>query len=115
MKESIWGYAVVVIGAIAITLIFLFQTLTNSDQQLMDLLDETTKAAMYDALDFPSYRESGTVRIDREKFVENFLRRFSQNASLARTYKIKIYDVNELPPKVSIKVSTPKSLKILMG
>ena len=106
MKESLWGYAVVVIGMIAITFIFLFQTLTNSDQQLMVLLDETTKAAMYDALDFPAYRESGNIRIDREKFVENFLRRFSQNASLSRTYKIKIYDVNEIPPKVSIKVST---------
>ena len=106
MKESIWGYAVLVLGVVAITFIFLFQTLTNSDQQLMVLLDETTKSAMYDALDLPSYRESGTIRIDREKFVENFLRRFAQNASLARTYKIKIYDVNEIPPKVSIKVST---------
>ncbi len=106
MKESIWGYAVLVLGVVAITFIFLFQTLTNSDQQLMNLLDETTKAAMYDAIDFPAYRESGNIRIDREKFVENFLRRFAQNASLARTYKIKIYDVNEIPPKVSIKVST---------
>ena len=106
MKESLWGYVVVVMGMIAITVIFVFQTLTNTDQQLMVLLDESTKGAMYDAFDYASYRASGTIRIDREKFVENFLRRFSQNASISSTYRVKIYDVNELPPKVSIKVST---------
>ena len=72
--------------------IFLFQTLTNTDEQLMTLLDESTQGAMYDALDLTAYRVDGVIRIDREKFVENFLRRFSENASLSRTYNIKIYD-----------------------
>ena len=68
--------------------------------------EETTEAAMYDAVDLASYRELGVVKIDREKFVENFVRRFAENASLARTYVIEIYDVNETPPKVSLKVSS---------
>ena len=38
--------------------------------------------------------------------MEMFLRRFAENASLAHTYQIDIYDINELPPKVSIKLST---------
>lgn len=70
---------------------------------------------MYDALDLTAYREIGVIRIDREKFVENFLRRFSENASLSRTYNIKIYDVNELPPKVSIRVNTVETGKLVSG
>ena len=38
--------------------------------------------------------------------MENFIRRFAQSATLARTYEIKIYDVNETPPKVSIEVKS---------
>lgn len=115
MKESFWAYFIVVLGMIAISFIFLFQTLTNTDEQLMPLLDESVKGAMFDALDITAYREDETIRIDREKFVENFLRRFSQNASLSRTYNVKIYDVNELPPKVSIKVSTVETGKLVSG
>lgn len=115
MKESFWAYFIVVLGMIAIGFIFLFQTLTNTDEQLTTLLNESAKGAMYDALDLTAYREDGTIRIDREKFVENFLRRFSENASLSRTYKVKIYDVNELPPKVSIKVTTIETGKLVSG
>lgn len=115
MKESFWAYFIVVIGMIAIGFIFLFQTLTNTDEQLMSLLDESVKGAMFDALDVTAYREDETIRIDREKFVENFFRRFSQNASLARTYKVKIYDVNELPPKVSVKVTTVETGTLVSG
>jgi len=64
---------------------------------------------MIDALDLAEYRKSGEIKIDTEKFVENFLRRFAQSASLAKTYKIEIYDVNETPPKVSLKVSSSES------
>ena len=78
----------------------------------MHLIKEATKGAMYDALDLATYRNTGEIRIDREKFVENFLRRFAENASLSRTYQVQIYDVNELPPKVSIKVKTAESGKV---
>lgn len=114
MKESFWGYLVIFMGIVSITFIFLFQTLTNTDEQLMVLLDEATKGAMYDAVDLSYYRETSKIKIDREKFVENFLRRFSENASLSRTYKIKIYDVNEVPPKVSLKVTTTET-GVLLG
>lgn len=104
MKESFWAAYIVVVGMIVIFFIFFFQSLTNTDEHNMAILKETTEAAMYDAFDYAGYRDTGTIRIDREKFVTNFLRRFSENASLSRTYKIEFYDVNELPPKVSIKV-----------
>lgn len=112
MKESFWGAAIVGIGIFSIFFIYLFQSITNTDEHNYHLLKEATEAAMVDALDLAEYRKSGTIRIDREKFVENFLRRFAESAALSRTYKIEIYDVNEVPPKVSLKVSSTESTGI---
>ena len=113
MKDSIWGYLVIMFGIIAIIFIFFMQRVTTSDQHNYTLLRETAEAAMYDALDMERYNnegntegESSGIAIDREKFIESFMRRFADNASLSRTYKIEIYDINEEPPKVSIKVSS---------
>ena len=104
-----WGYMVITLGVLAIGVIYFFQNVTNTDEHNYNLLRETTEAAMYDAFDLSSYRKDGTIRIVEEKFIENFLRRFAENASLAHTYKIDIYDINETPPKVSIKLSTADS------
>ena len=106
MKESYWGTAVVALGILAIFFLFFFQPITNTDEHNYHLLKEATEGAMYDALDLAAYREDGVIRIDREKFVENFLRRFAESALLSNTYKIDIYDVNETPPKVSLLVSS---------
>ena len=112
MKESFWAVLVISIGIVAIMFIFFFQSLTNTDEHNMHLLKETTEAAMYDAVDLATYRQDGIVKIDREKFVENFVRRFAENASLSRTYVIEIYDVNETPPKVSLKVSSTEKSNV---
>ncbi len=106
MKESLWGALIVGLGVVAIAFIYFFQSFTTTDEHNYNLLRETTEAAMYDAFDLATYRQYGTIRIDREKFVENFVRRFAQNANLSRNYQIDIYDVNEEPPKVSLKVSS---------
>lgn len=109
MKESFWGAAIVGVGLFSIFFMYFFQSITNTDEHNYHLLKETTEAAMLDAVDLAYYRSEGEVRIDREKFVENFIRRFAENAALSRTYKIEIYDVNEEPPKVSIKVSSSET------
>lgn len=106
MKESLWGYFIILVGVIGVAFMFFFQTITNTNEHNYYLLKELTEAAMIDALDKEEYERSDTVRISREKFVENFVRRFAENASLSRTYVIEIYDVNEKPPKVSLKVSS---------
>lgn len=108
MKESFWGVMVVSLGVLAIFFVFFFQSITNTDEHNYHILKETTEAAMYDAFDLGAYRQDGTVRIDREKFVESFLRRFAESATLANTYKIDIYDVNEEPPKVTLVVKSGK-------
>ena len=106
MKESFWGIFVIFLGVTALTFIVLFQNLTNTDQHNTQLLEEVTEAAMWDAFDYAGYRAKGTVRIDREKFVENFIRRYAESASKSRKYEITFYDINELPPKVSLSVSS---------
>lgn len=106
MQQSFWGAFVVGLGLLAITLIYVFQSLTTSDEHNYNLLKEVTEAAMVDAVDLTAYRTEEVIRIDREKFVENFVRRFAENASLSRTYVVKIYDVVEEPPKVTIEISS---------
>ena len=108
MKESFWGAMVVGLGLVAIFFIYFFQSVTNVDEHNYHLLKEATEAAMHDALDLGLYREKGEVRIDREKFVENFLRRFAESATLSDNYQIDIYDVNEEPPKVNLVVKSGK-------
>ena len=106
MKESFWGIFVVFMGVLGITFIVLFQNLTNTDQHNSQLLQEVTEAAMWDAVDYAEYRVSGTLKINREKFVENFIRRYAESASRSREYEITFYDVNETPPKVSVSVKS---------
>ena len=106
MKESFWGIFVVFLGVTGLVFIVLFQNLTNTDQHNSLLLDEVTEAAMKDALDYSAYRANGTLKINREKFVENFVRRYAQSASRSRDYRIIFYDINETPPKVSVAVKS---------
>lgn len=106
MKESFWGVMIVMLGVISLAFIYFFQTVSATDEQNYTLLKEVTEAAMYDAVDWAEYRATGNVRINREKFVENFVRRFAESVSLGNVYQIDIYDVSEIPPKVSLKVSS---------
>lgn len=106
MKETYWLILILILGIICIAFINFFQTYTNTDEQNYMLLKEVTEASMYDAIDMNAYKLHGQLRINREKFVESFVRRFSESVTLGNTYVIEIYDVNETPPKVSLKVST---------
>lgn len=106
MNRSFWAILVIMIGVASIFVIVFFQSITNTDEHNSQLLKEVTEASMWDALDYGAYRSKGTVRIDREKFVENFVRRYAESANLSRNYKIDFYDINEMPPKVSVKVTS---------
>ena len=103
-----WGYAIITLGILAVGIIWFFANVTRTDQHNYNLLKETTEAAMFDALDLTAYREDGTIRIEEAKFVENFIRRFAENADLSNEYRIDIYDISEAPPKVSLRVSSRK-------
>ena len=95
MKESMWGYYLVVMG-IAVSIIMIFLTnLTTTEQQNYYLLKEVSNAAMIDAIDFGYYRKYGEMKINKEKFVENFLRRFAENTKGSQNYKVTIKDIIE--------------------
>ena len=51
MKESIWGWAIVVIGIVSIFFVYFFQNITNTDEHNYNLLKDITEAAMIDAVD----------------------------------------------------------------
>ena len=106
MNRAFWGVFVIMLGVAGILFISLFQTITNPDEHNSQALKEITEAAMWDAVDYSAYRASGYISINKEKFTENFIRRFAENANLSNNYKIQFYDINETPPKVSVKVIT---------
>lgn len=106
MNRSFWMVLVIMLGVASVFFITLFQTITNTDEHNSQLLKEVTEAAMWDAVDYAYYRKTGYTKINKEKFVENFLRRFAESSNYSRDYKITFYDVNELPPKVSVKVTS---------
>ena len=115
MKESIWGWAIVVMGIVSIFFVYFFQNITNTDEHNYNLLKDVTEAAMLDAVDMASYAKSAIVTIDREKFVESFIRRFAESATLSRTYVVNIYDINETPPKVSLEVKSTEKGNVTGG
>jgi len=106
MKESYWGYWLVVLGIFVITVLLLIQNVTSQNTHDYYAVKEITQAAMIDAIDYEYMDTYGEVRINKEIFIESFLERFSQTASLNNTYKISFYDIYEVPPKVSLKVSS---------
>ena len=112
MKESVWGSTIITIGVVALAFIFFFQKVTNITEENYNLLREVTESAMYDAIDVDYYKTEGTVKINAEKFIENFLRRLAESASLANSYNIKIYDINETPPKVTLSVKSSASTTV---
>lgn len=114
MKESIWGWAIVVVGVVTIFFVYFFQNITNTDEHNYNLLKDVTESAMMDAIDYAAL-SNDTLMIDREKFVENFVRRFAESATLSRTYVIRIYDISEIPPKVSLEVSSLESSNVTGG
>ena len=72
MKWSTVTVGVMILGIIGVSIILLFQQLTTTNENDYYLLKEITEAAMVDSIDISYYRETGELKIVREKFVENF-------------------------------------------
>lgn len=106
MKESYWGYWLVMLGILVIGVMLLINSTTNGTTHDYYELKETTSAAVIDAVDYSYYRLYGDLKISKEKFIENFIRRFSESATMTKEYNVSFYDIHEVPPKVSVKIST---------
>ena len=106
MKESYWGYWLVMLGILVIGVMLLISSTTTGTTQDYYELKETASASVIDAVDYSYYRLYGDLKISKEKFIENFIRRFSESATMTKEYNISFYDISEVPPKVSVKVTT---------
>lgn len=106
MKESAWGYGIITLGLLVLTVIMLTQNLTTTNEEDFYLGREVLSASMIDAVDLGSYRNSGKLVMSKEKFVEIFLRRFAESVSGNKSYKIDFYDIREYPPKASVRIRT---------
>ncbi|MBE6156166.1 MAG: hypothetical protein E7161_00255 [Firmicutes bacterium] len=106
MKESYWGYWLVILGVFVVVIMLLIQNVTSNNAEDSYTIKQISEAALIDAVDYAYYREYGELRITREKFIESFLRRFADTASLTTKYKITFTGIYEAPPKVSVEVTS---------
>ena len=106
MKHSFWGYFVIVMGIAIIVIMLLIQRMTTTTEEDFYLAREVMEAAMIDAVDYGTYRTTGKLVMSEQKFVEVFLRRFSETVTNNKTYQVSFYDIYEEPPKATIKIRT---------
>lgn len=106
MKESMWGYLLIALGLLILLVMFLVYNYSTANESDYYLLREATEAAMIDSVDRGKYYYNAEVVIEKEKFVENFIRRFSEITNINRSYKIEFFEIQEDPPKVSVRVTT---------
>ena len=106
MSESYWGYWFILLGVFITMIMVLSNDATTTDTQDYYQLKEVANSALYDAVDYSYYSQTRQVRILKEVFVENFLRRFAETVNITDAYTVEFYDLYESPPKVSVKVAT---------
>ena len=70
MKESYWGYWLVMLGILVIGVMLLISSTTTGTTQDYYELKETASASMVDAVDYSYYRLYGDLKISKEKFIE---------------------------------------------
>lgn len=107
MSKAMTLIGIIIMGVLTLAVVNIVSNYQTGNELDYYLLEETTEAAMIDAVDLGYYRSSGGVlRMDREKFLESFVRRFAENVNQDRNYKIRVLDLNETPPKVSVQVGS---------
>ena len=115
MKESYWGYWLVVFGIFIIVVLLLVQSFTSTNTQDYYLIKSITESSLEDAIDYAYYMRYGELKINKEKFYEVFLRRFAEETSMSTTYTISFAEVYEAPPKVSVQVASKSNTFNITG
>lgn len=115
MKESYWGYWLILLGSVIIIVMMFTQNATTTNTQDYYQLKEVANSALYESIDYSYFAQTHQVRIIKEAFVENFIKRFSQTVSLTDSYQVDFYDLYESPPKASVKLSTKTGQFLIAG
>ena len=106
MNKAMLTVGIIILSLATLLMIDIITNYSSGSELDYYLVKETAEAAMIDAVDVKYYRENGLLRVDKEKFVESFLRRFADSVDNTRNYQVAFYDLNEVPPKVSVKVDS---------
>ena len=106
MNKGILTVGIILLAVISLLLINVISNYSTGGELDYYLVKDTTEAAIEDAIDLQYYRQNGLIRMDKEKFVEGFIRRFADSVDNTRSYDVAFYDLNEVPPKVSVKVDS---------
>ncbi len=114
MKNGMTALGILMVGLITIGIVNVINDYTSGSELDYYALKSVTEAAMLDSTDVDFYRVYGLYRMDREMFAESFLRRFT-NAVKVKGYTINMYDINEVPPKVSVEVLTSTNQTFSIG
>ena len=69
MKWSFASVGLIVFGLIGLTIIILFQNITTNNENDYYLLKEVTEASMIDAIDMDYYRQTGELKIIKNKLI----------------------------------------------
>lgn len=105
MKWSFASVGLIIIGLFGIIIILLFNEITVSNEQDYYNLKDATEAAMIESIDVTYYRLTGEIKMNQEKFVENFTRRFTETSTFGQgNYSIIYNQISETPPKVSLQI-----------
>ena len=106
MNKAMLTVGIIILSLATLLMINIISNYSSGSELDYYLVKETGEAAMIDAIDVKYYRDNGLLRIDKEKFVESFIRRFADSVDTTRNYQLSFYDLNEVPPKVSVKVDS---------
>ena len=106
MNKAMLTVGIIILSLATLLMINIISNYSSGSELDYYLVKETSEAAMVDAIDVKYYRENGLLRIDKEKFVESFVRRFADSVDTTRNYQLSFYDLNEVPPKVSVEVDS---------
>ena len=106
MNKGMLTVGIILLSLIALLILNVLNNYNTGSEMDYYLVKESVDASMGDSLDRTFLTECGVYRLDKEKFVENFLYRFLNNVDGTRSYDIKFYDINEVPPKASVKIDS---------
>ena len=105
MKWSFASAGLIIMGLFGFFIITLFHEITVSNEQDYYTLKDATEAAMIESVDVAYYRLTGDIKMSKEKFVENFTRRFTETSTFGQgNYNVEFYQITESPAKVSLRI-----------
>ena len=106
MQTSYWGYWLIVMGVAIVGLMITVQGITINTTQDSYAIREMVEASMLESVDYGYYRDYNEIKINKEKFMEVFIRMTAEVMGMNDTYEVNFYDIYEAPPKVSVEIKT---------